>query len=96
MKKYVNKNKAILRYMEALELQTGTSTVHWEENTSFISAVEAKIVTPRVKHIDITVCFLQEKIDNGLFIPKHNKYSIITEDMRTKPWSGPIIGRSNT
>ena len=70
MKKYVNKKKAILRYMEALELQTGTSTVHWEENTSFISAVEAKIVTPRVKHIDITVCFLQEKNGQWSFYSK--------------------------
>ena len=46
--------------MEALSLHTGAPTVHWEYNTSFISVVEAKVVTPRVKHIDIPVCFLQE------------------------------------
>ena len=55
--------------MEALALSTGATTVHWEDNTSCISVVEAKRVTPRVKHIDIPVCFLQEKIDNGLFLP---------------------------
>ena len=44
--------------MEALALHTGETTVHWEDNTSCISVVEAKRVTPRVKHIDIPVCFL--------------------------------------
>ena len=45
--------------MEALALHTGASTEHWEYNTSCISVVEDKIVTPRVKHIDIPVYFLQ-------------------------------------
>ena len=39
--------------MESLKLHTGAPTEHWEDNRSFISVVEAKIVTPRVKHIDI-------------------------------------------
>ena len=44
--------------MEALEIHTGSPTLHWEDSTSFIYVVEAKIVTPRVKHIGINVCFL--------------------------------------
>ena len=48
--------------MEALALYTGATTVHWEDNTSCISVVEAKRVTPRVKNIDIPVCFLQEQL----------------------------------
>ena len=48
--------------MEALALHTGAPTVHWEDNTSCIYDVEAKRVLPRVKHIDIPVCFLQEKL----------------------------------
>ena len=56
--------------MEYLELQTGAPTVNWEYNTSFISVVEAKIVTPIFKHIDVPVCFLQEQFYNGLFIKK--------------------------
>ena len=59
--------------MEALALHTGAPTIHWEDNTSFISVYEAKIVTPIVKHIDIPVCFLQDKFDNGLFLPKYEK-----------------------
>ena len=58
--KDVNKNKSFRQYMEALVLHTGEPTVYWEYNTSFISVVEAKIVTPRVKHIDIPVYFLPE------------------------------------
>ena len=46
--------------MEALALHTGATTVHWEDNTSCIYVVEAKIVTTRVKHIGIHTCFLQE------------------------------------
>ena len=41
--------------MEALALNTGAPTVHWEDNTGCVSVVEAKIVTPRVKHIGIPV-----------------------------------------
>ena len=48
------------------------------------------MVTPRVKHIDIPVCFLQEKFDNGLFLPKYEKSSVMPEDMCTKPCSVPI------
>ena len=45
--------------MEALALHTGAPTLHWEDTTSCISVLEAKIVTHRVKHIDIPVLFLQ-------------------------------------
>ena len=79
--------------MEYLALYTGAPTVHWEDNTSCISVVEAKRVTPIVKHIDIHACFLQEKIDNGLFLPKYEKSSVMLADMCTKPCSGPIISR---
>ena len=57
--------------MEVLVLYTGAPTVNLEDNTSFISVVEAKRFTPRVKHIDIPVCFLLEQFDNGLFLPKY-------------------------
>ena len=80
--------------MEAIELHTGAPIVHWEYNTSRIYVVEAKRVPPRVKHIDITVCFLQEQFDNGLFLPKYEKSSVMPADMCTKPCSGPIISRS--
>ena len=60
MYKPVKKTKVFWKYIESLELHTGAPTIHWEDNRSCISAVEAKIVTTRVKHIDITVCFLQE------------------------------------
>ena len=46
--------------MEALALHTGALPVHWEDNTSCIYVVEDEIVTPRFKHTDITVCFLQD------------------------------------
>ena len=51
--------------MEAIALQTCAPTVHWEDNTSCIYVVEAKIVTTKVKHIVIPICFPQEKIYNG-------------------------------
>ena len=48
--------------MKYLSLHTCSSTIHPEYNIKCISVVESKIVTPRVKHIDIPVCFLQEKL----------------------------------
>ena len=49
----VKKTNVIQIYMEALALHTGAPTVHWEYNTNCIYFVDAKRVTPRVKHIDI-------------------------------------------
>ena len=80
--------------MEALALHTGAPTVHWEDNIRYISAVEYKRVTPRVKKMDITVCFIQEKIGKWSFFPKHKKPSFILAYMCTKPCSGTIISRS--
>ena len=46
MYKVLKKTKFIWRYTEALALYTGAPTLHWDDNTSCISVVEAKIVTP--------------------------------------------------
>ena len=56
--------------MEAWAIHTGAPTVNWENSTSFIYVLKSKIVTPKIKHIKIPVCFLQESFDNGLVIPK--------------------------
>ena len=90
----LNNIKVIRGYMESLALHTGAPAVHWEENTSCISVVEYKGVTTRVKHINIPVCFLQHQFDNGFFIPKYEKSSVMPEDICTKLCSGPIISRS--
>ena len=68
MYKAVKKNKVIRRYMEALALHTGATTVHWEDNTSCISVVEAKRVTPRVKHIDIPIFFYKNNLTMVSFL----------------------------
>ena len=78
--------------MEALSLHTGETTLHWEDNTNYISVVESKRDTPRVKHTDIPVCFLQEKFDHGLFLPKYEKSSVMLADICTKIC--PIISQS--
>ena len=63
---------AIRRYMESLVLHTGAIKIHLKDNTICIYVVEAKIVTPKVKHVDITVCFLLEQFDNGLVVSKYD------------------------
>ena len=55
MYKAFNKTNFILRYMEALSLHTGAPTLHWEDNTSFNSVVEAKIVTLQKTATPITL-----------------------------------------
>ena len=95
MYKAVKKIRAIWPYMEALKLHTGAPTVNFEDNTIFFSVVEAKRVTPRVKHIYIPVCFLQEKFYNGLFFPKYENYSNIPSDICTKRCPGPNISWGN-
>ena len=80
--------------MKSLELHTGAPTVHWEDNTSYISYIEAKKVTPRVKHINIPVFFYRNSLTNGLFVSKYDNYSVMPVDMYTKTCAGPIISRS--
>ena len=81
--------------MEALALQTGAPTVRWEYNTSCISVVESKwLLLGSLKNVHIPVCFLQQQIYNGIFLPKYEKYSVMLVDMCTKPCSGPIISQS--
>ena len=77
--------------MDTLELHTAETRVRWEDNTSCIYMVEAKIVTHGAKQTYTPVCFLPETIENDLFVPKYEKYSVIPEDMCNKPYSGPII-----
>ena len=57
MYKSVKKDNVFWIYMESLVLHTGAPTLHWEDNIRCIYFVEAKIVTPRVKHIGIPVYF---------------------------------------
>ena len=59
--------------MEALALQTYTPTVNLEDDTSYISVFEAKIIITRVKQIDTPVYFLQKCLDNGLFVKAYEK-----------------------
>ena len=81
--------------MEALSLHTGAPTLHWEDNTSCNYVVESKRFTPMVKHVEITVCFLQEQFDNGLFVLKYDKSSVMPAYICIKTFSGPIISWSN-
>ena len=71
MYKAVNKTKYVRQYIEALSLHTGAPTLHWEDNTSCIYVVEAKRVTPIVKHIYIPVYFLLKTFENDHFVPKY-------------------------
>ena len=91
MYKDVKKNRTIRNCMETLSIHTGYPTVHLEDNKIYISIIKSKLVTPRKKHINIPVCFIQEKYDNGLFIPKYDKCIIISDDFCTKPFPGSII-----
>ena len=79
--------------MEALTLHTGAPKVNWENNTNFISVLEAKTVNPRVKHIDTPIFFQQEKNDNGIFVPKYEKSSVMPEDTCNQPCSSPITSQ---
>ena len=44
--------------MEALEIHTDATSVHWEYNTSYIYISEYIIVTSRIKQVNIPVYFL--------------------------------------
>ena len=59
MYKAVKKTKVIWRFKENLALYNGAPRANLEDNTSCISVVESKRVTPRVKNIGIPFCFLQ-------------------------------------
>ena len=82
------------------EIHLSLRTSHWctystlGRQKNCIYVIEAKIVTPRVEHIDTPIYFLQYQFDNGIFIPKYEKSSVMPADICTKPCSGPIFIRS--
>ena len=47
------------------------------------------------KKIDIPVYFIPEQFDNGCFVTKYEKSSVMAEDICIKLYSVPIISRSN-
>ena len=57
--------------MYYLDLRNGTITIHLVGNTSFISIVKAKIVTPRVNYTNILLYFLHDQYENVMFIPNY-------------------------
>ena len=57
------------------------------------SVVEAKMVTPILKLIHIPVFFIQEKVENCLFVLKYKNSGIILADICTKTCLVPIISR---
>ena len=94
MYRAINKTKAIWIYTEVFKIHTGSPTVHWEDSTKCIYVVKAIRVTPKVKHINIVVCFLQEQYEIFIFITKYEKYVIILAHMCTKPRLGLTISCS--
>ena len=44
--------------------------------------------------MDVPVYFILEKFGNGIFIPKHDNYSVMPAYMCTKPCPVPIISCS--
>ena len=82
MYKAVNKNKAIRRYMEVLALHTGTPV----KTTQVLSMLlNIKELLLELKRIDSPVCFLKEKFENGIFVPKYEKSSVMIAYMCIKP-----------
>ena len=74
-----------------LGILTGTPTVYYEDNKGYISAVEAKRVTPMFKHIYSLTYFLLYQYYNGIFTPKYEKTTTILSDISPKYWLGTII-----
>ena len=72
-----------------MEVLRSPSTSHWctistlERQHKFHYVIESKIVTPRVKQMDIPVCFLQEQFDICLSILKYGKSCVMPVDMCT-------------
>ena len=90
----VNKTKEIWKFMEALSLHTGAPTIYWKDNPSFITVVEYKRVTLRVKPLTLLSIFIIF-FNNGIFVPKYKKSSVIQADIWTKICSGRTISMSN-
>ena len=64
----------------------------WEDNTSFISSVEAKQLLLELNTL-ILLHFLYKNKLTMVFPPKYDNSSVIMEDMCTKPCFGQIISQ---
>ena len=61
-----------------------------------VNAVKTRRITPRLRHVDIPICFLHHEHENGFFEAKQVPSRIQFANMGTKPETGPQLMRNSS
>ena len=75
--------------LTSLGVPTSKPTKVYEENESVIYSVQYRRVTPRLRHMDIPICYLHHENEHGLFATKSMPSRIKFANIGAKTESGP-------
>ena len=90
------KQKKVLtfrNFLQHLGLPEQDPTTIFEDNQGTTDIVNAGRLTPRVKHIDIPLCFLHEHHQKGAFVIQQCSTHLMLADGLNKALAGPTIKR---
>lgn len=87
------RTKIIRTLLLNMGLPVGKPTPHYEDNSAAIQLVQAHRVTPRLRHIDIPLCYLHMEHQLGTFRVEQRPSRFMMADFLTKPHSGPSLLR---
>ena len=66
----------------------------YEDNAAVVTSITTKKITPRLRNIDLPLCYLCYEHTKEVFQAVQNQSLIQIANMETKPKYGPIIMRS--
>ena len=78
-------------FMTSLGFPVNTPTSIFEDNKGTHDLIEAKRMTPRLKHIDIPICYLHEKFKSGEFVVYEYSTHLTLADGLNKTLSGQTL-----
>ena len=85
------KTKEIMNLLMSIGLPIGDPTPHYEDNTMVINIAHAHRVTPRLKHMDLPVCYIHNEYRLGTFTTSYRESRFMLPDFITKAHSVPSL-----
>ena len=88
--------KTIRLFLTSIGFPATRPTKVYEDNEAVASTVTSHRITPRLRHIDIPLCYLHDEHAKGAFEVVKAPGRMQIANMGTKPESGPAILRNSS
>ena len=94
--KSVVRLKTFRLFLTSIGFTATSPTKVYEDNEAVESSVTSNRIIPRLRHIDVPLCYLHEEQAKGSFTVVHHLTRIQFANMGTKPESGPALLRNSS